>query len=256
MTLKNIHVVLVEPQGGLNIGSVCRTMANFGLESLRLVNPRVDHLGDEARRMAVKAGGLLERARIFSDLADALEDIHLAIGTTRRFGKYRENLLHPDQAAALALGQEGDAQVAYVFGREEHGLFNEELDQCQRLLTIPTHGPVPSMNLAQAVTVVLYELSRAAAVHQGLKPSGKKLAPGSELEQLYQHMRRTLLDIDYLDPQNPDHILRSFRQIFGRAGLSSREVRILRGLMSRIDWVEGERRRSAEDKGKVGGQKS
>jgi len=245
MSLENIAVILVEPQGALNIGSVCRSMANFGLGDLRLVSPRTDHLGDEARRMAVKASGLLEQARIFPELGSALADIPLAIGTTRRFGKYRENLLNPDQAAELALEQDADVSVGFVFGREEHGLYNEELDQCQRLMTIPTHGPVPSMNLAQAVTVTLYELSRISARRRGLAAGGKKLAAGEELEQMFLHMRRTLLDIDFLDPQNPDHILRSLRQILGRAGLSSRDVRILRGLMSRIDWVDGERRRLA-----------
>ncbi|TYO99709.1 tRNA/rRNA methyltransferase [Geothermobacter ehrlichii] len=242
-SLDHIAVVLVEPKGALNIGSVCRVMANFGLGRLRLVNPQADHLSDPARKMAVKASFLLESAECFDSLEAALADCSLSIGTTRRFGKYRENLLHPEQAAGLCLEQAPGGRVGLVFGREDHGLFNEELDLCQRLMTIPTCGPVKSMNLAQAVAVTLYEASRARARAAGLAAGGRKLAANEELEQMYAHMRRTLLDIDFLDRQNPDHILRALRQIFGRAGLSSREVRILRGLMSRIDWVEGERRK-------------
>jgi len=241
--LDNLVVVLVEPQGGLNIGSVCRVMANFGLNRLRLVNPQVDHLGDEARRMAVKASPLLEKAGIYPDLPSALGDCCFSIGTTRRFGKYRENLLHPDQAAEHFLPLTSSGKVGLIFGREDCGLHNEELDLCQRLMTIPTREPVASMNLAQAVAVCLYEVQKVWGEMAGKRGGRKSLASGEDLEQMFQHMRRTLLDIEFLDPQNPDHILRAFRQVLGRAGLNSREVRILQGLWSRVDWVEEQRRK-------------
>ena len=241
--LHNVVVVLVEPQGALNIGSVCRAMMNFGFAELRLVAPQVDHLGDEARRMAVKAVPLLEGARLYPDLAVALADCELALGTTRRFGKYREDFLHPEGAAAVLLPMAARAKVALVFGREDKGLHTAELDLCQRFITIPTRDELPSMNLAQAVSLCLYAVAQAA--HSGAGAGkGRKLALHDQLEGLYAHMRQTLLEIGFLDPQNPDHILHSFRRIFGRAGLNAREVRILHGLMSRIDWVEGERRRS------------
>ena len=95
--LSNYSVVLVASQGGLNVGSVARVMANFGFSDLRLVSPEIDHLGDDARRMAVKASMILESARIYPDLPSALADCHLALGTTRRFGKYREDFLHPNE---------------------------------------------------------------------------------------------------------------------------------------------------------------
>lgn len=241
--LDNISVVLVEPLGGLNIGSVCRVMANFGLSQLRLVNPKVNHLGDDARKMAVKASPLLDSAQIYADLPSALADCCFSIGTTRRFGKYRENLWHPDQAASNSLEMSAQGRVALVFGREDHGLFNEELDLCQRLMTISTCEPVASMNLAQAVAVTLYEIRKVQGELAGKQVKGKSLAANQDLEQLFAHMRQTLLDIEFLDAQNPEHILRGLRQMFGRAGLSTREVRILQGLMSRIDWVENERRK-------------
>jgi tRNA/rRNA methyltransferase len=241
--LENVTVVLVEPQGALNIGSVCRAMANFGFSDLRLVQPEADHLGDEARRMAVKAGTLLEGARIYPDLASALGDCQMAFGTTRRFGKYRENFLHPDGAARTLLPWTEKGKVALVFGREDKGLLTAELDLCQRFVTIPTSEELPSMNLAQAVSLCLYETAKAYAEGGGKSVGERRLATGEVVEGMFAHMKRTLLGIGYLDPQNPDHILHTFRRIFGRSGLNDREVRILHGLLRSIDWVDGERRK-------------
>jgi len=247
--LNPISIVLVAPQGGLNIGSVARCMANFGYADLRLVAPEVDHLGADARRMAVKAVGLLEAARVYSDLGSALSDCHLALGTTRRFGKYREDFLHPEEIAPFVAPHLEGSRVALVFGREDKGLSTEELDLCHRFVTIPTRDEVPSMNLAQAVCLCLYETARGLRRSPDTSHGRKRLASGATLDGLYDHMRRTLLDIDYLDPQNPEHILHAFRRIFGRALLNDREVRILRGLFSRIDWVEQDRRRNGEGGG-------
>jgi len=222
-------------------------MANFGFNDLRLVNPQTDHLADEARRMAVKAGPLLEGAAVHPDLASALSDCHFSLGTTRRFGKYREDFLHPDEAGRHLLPWTEKGRVALVFGREDKGLLTAELDLCQRFITIPTCDAMPSMNLAQAVSLCLYETAKAAGEAAGKSYGRKRLATGRALEGMYRHMKQTLLDIDYLDAQNPEHILRSFRRIFGRAGLNDREVRILQGLWSRIDWVENERRKGGKD---------
>jgi tRNA/rRNA methyltransferase len=247
--LANIAVILIEPQGPLNIGSVCRVMMNFGLADLRLVNPQADHLGDEARRMAVRAAPLLDQARVFASLAEALAGCTLAIGTTRRFGKYREDFIHPDDAGREILTAATAASTALVFGREDRGLLTNELDLCQRLLTIPTSDELPSMNLAQAVAVCLYEVGQAAAEAAG-KVSGRrrKSAPSAAIEAMYSHMRQTLLEVGYLDPQNPEHILRTFRRIFSRASLNERDVRVLQGLWSRLDWIENERRKEQEKK--------
>ena len=240
MSTENLAVVLVEPQGARNIGSVSRAMLNFSVTDLRLVNPQTDHLGHAARQMAVKSTPVLENARIYSSLAQALADSTFSIGSTRRFGRYREDLLHPDEAAGklLPLAAQGD-QVALVFGREDKGLTTAELDLCQQCLTIPSNATLPSLNLAQAVVVCLYEFQRVRGEQANRTHGRKKLAANAELEALYQHMRRSLVGIDYLDQQNPDHILRSFRHIFGRAELNPREVRILRGLFNQIDISSG-----------------
>ena len=246
MNLDNLCVILVGSQGERNIGSVARAMANFGISDLRLVAPQVDHLDDEARKMAVKASVLLEQAKVYADLKDALDDCHYSYATTRRFGKYRENFLHPDSAAIDLLPLLEHGKVAIVFGREDKGLKTEEIDLCQRLLTIPTGaGTVQSMNLAQSVVICLYEVAKHHGEARGKVPGGKRLASVEQLEVLFGHMRDTLLKISYLNPQNPEHIMRSYRQMLGRAALDEREVRILRGLLSEIDRVEDERRKLA-----------
>lgn len=238
--LERFRIVLVEPQGDRNIGSVARAMMNFGFSDLRLVNPQIDHLGEEARKMAVRAAPLLERATLCDSLAEALSGCKLAVATTRRFGKYREDFISPEQLAG-SLAPAGDEPVALVFGREDKGLLTSELDLCQLLLTIPTREELPSMNLASSVVLCLHALARDLDAVSADLPEGDPLASSDELENMFAHMRRTLTAIEYLDAHNPDHILRAFRRLFGRTTLDRREVKILQGLWSRIDWLEGER---------------
>lgn len=240
MNTENIVIVLVEPQGPRNIGSVCRAMLNFGMVELRLVNPQTDHLLHEARQMAVKATTVLEEARLYVSLTDALADCSLSIGTTRRFGRYREDMLHPDEAAKMLLPVTAEGRVALVFGREDKGLHTAELDLCQRFVTIPTSDRLPSMNLAQSVALCLYEISKTRGELAGAQHGRKQLASNDTLERMYQHMRDSLTRVGFLDPQNPDHILRAFRRIFGRAELNEREVKIMRGLFSQLDYLDGQ----------------
>ena len=246
--MDNICIVLVEPQGPINVGAVCRCMMNFGLSDLRLVNPCAEYRSLNARRMALKAESILSNAPVFATLQQALADCHLAFGTTRRFGKYRQDCLNPGQSAAQALSQPRTNRVAFVFGREDRGLHTSELDLCQFFVTIPTHDAYPSMNLSHAVSLFVYELRQKAMEAETTPADQPAPARAKDVESMFQHMRRTLLAAEYLDPQNPDHILRAFRRLFGRTGLSDREVRILQGLWSRIDWIEAERKKQSEGK--------
>lgn len=248
--MHNICIVLVEPQGPLNVGSVCRSMMNFGFSRLRLVNPCSGYRSLDARRMALKAESILHQAPVFPTLKQALADCHLVFGTTRRFGKYREDFLSPEQSAAHAISQLPGNRVAFVFGREDRGLHTSELDLCQLFVTIPTDSAYPSMNLSHAVSLLLYELRKKAMEAETPPNDSQVPAQAGDVEEMFRHMRRTLLEAGYLDPQNPDHILRAFRRLFGRTVLSDREVRILRGLWSRIDWIDGERRKLNEKKKK------
>ncbi len=249
MNPDTLCMILVRPQGPLNIGSVCRAMMNFGFTRLRLVSPCAEYLSLDAKKMAMTAFHVLENAQIFDTLADALHDIHMAYGTTRRFGKYRKNFLTPATAGLQIAGTGDELKSALVMGPEDTGLETSDLELCQHFITIPTHDGYPSMNLSHSVSVLLYEISlKSDAGKKFHDPKIKNPATGKEMESMFSHMRQTLLDIDYLDPQNPDHLLRTFRRIFGNAGLSSRDIRIIRGLMSRIDWTEAQRRQHSPKK--------
>jgi len=232
--LSNISIVLVEPQNPGNVGMVSRAMKNMGLTGLRLVNPcRTDH--PEALKFAVAARDLLEEAVIFPTLKEALADCPFSVATTRRHGKYRQEIFTPAEIAGKIGAVKGTGRVALVFGREDSGLTTDEVALCRWQATIPTAGDFGSLNLAQAVLVFAYELFRDEGVT--IPRLERMPAPSGELEILYEHMEQTLLRIGFLNPQNPDHIMRTLRRIFARAELDPREVSVLRGMMAQIDWA-------------------
>jgi len=246
MNPKNISVILVEPQGPINIGACCRVMQNFGFSDLRLINPCQEYKSKDARKMALNAKGMLEKVSLFKSLSLALADCNIAFGTTRRSGKYRSDFIFPDITAKKIQKYDDNIKIALVFGREDTGLTTDELKTCQYFVTIPTNDSFASMNLSHAIGILLYEIDKACKTPNDSEAASsikeQELANGKELEQMYAHMRETLIKIEYLDPQNPDHLLKSYRKIFGKSELTSRDVRIIRGLISKIDWIESQRR--------------
>lgn len=231
-------IVLVEPSLAVNVGAVARAMKNMGFSGLRLVCPHgaSEHLSDPARRMASGAEDVLEQARVFHCLDDALADIQVVAGCTARKGKGRHPVLDPQGLRENAAGYGPQNRLGIVFGREDRGLTNAELDLCHLVVTIPTAPEHPSLNLAQAVLLVCYELVARNAEKATRKSTRGSPATSEELEELYRHGREVLLRIRFLDPQNPDRILRVLRRILGRAGPDSREVKILRGILRQMDW--------------------
>ncbi len=213
---------------------VCRAMKNMGISDLRLVKGcRRDH--PEAHKFAVSARDVLDGARLFNSLEDALADREISIATTRRHGKYRQEIFSPEEIAEMIQREISGNSAAFVFGREDNGLTTEELQLCRWQATIPASDEYGSLNLAQAVLIFCYELFKIKTWESS--GNARTFAPVSELEALYGHMENTLLRIGFLDRQNPAHLMRSLRRIFARAGLDSREVAILRGMMSQVDWA-------------------
>jgi TrmH family RNA methyltransferase len=231
--LDHIRVVLVEPQHAGNIGAVARAMKNMALSQLVLVNP-VDHLAMEARMMAMHAFDILQRAQIVSTLAQAVADVGYVVGTTRRLGKARQATLTSRGVAPLLLVLAASNPVALVFGREASGLTNEELERCHELITIPAHPVFGSMNLAQAVLLVCYELYVASATQPHYTPP--TLATVEELERLYTRMRAVLRHIGFLHGSHPDRMMGYFRRFFARQGMKSRDVKIFLGVFRQIEW--------------------
>ncbi len=230
---KNIEIVLAGPQSAGNIGSVARAMKNTGFKRLVLVNP-ADYLNDEAFSMACNAGDVLKSAVVFSDLGEALEGSGLVAGATRRKGKLRTPLITLDEAASEVLKFSRKNKVSILFGREDKGLKNEELSLSDILFEIPSHEDYPSLNLSHAVFTVCFRLFTLEAPLEG--PSFE-VAPRGDIEKMYIHLERSLKALGY-GQEDKGHILRgimkNFRMLFGRTGLMEKEVRMLRGIFTRI----------------------
>lgn len=230
------------------MGSVARAMKNMGLDDLVLVAPRTP-VGVAARNMAAHAKDLLASRKTVPDLATALADVTLAIGTVGREKVPRRQLETPRSCTPEIMAEAATGRVALVFGPEDHGLSNADLDHCQRVVCIPTSEEYASLNLAQAVLVCAYELQLATDEQVDRSTEAKetrrstdraadaKGASGKEREALFDHLESALRGIGYLSPQNPAHIMRDIRALFGRGGLTRRDVRVWRGIARQVGWA-------------------
>jgi tRNA/rRNA methyltransferase len=226
-----VRIVLVRPEQPANIGAAARAAANMGLAGLDLVAPG-DWRTVEAWRMAWGAQSLLESARVFSSLDQALADAVYTAGLTGRPGK-RVAPMDVREMASEVASLAPEAPVALVFGPESQGLNERELLACQRRVSIRTDPRQPSLNLAQAVMVTAYELFTTSA--RPAEP--RERAPASEVTPALESLREALLAIGFLPADNPEARFVEWREIFGRAGLSSREVSLIRALARRLIGV-------------------
>jgi tRNA/rRNA methyltransferase len=240
--LDRIRIVLVEPAGALNIGSISRVMKNMGLTQLVLVNPRCEVLGEEATRMAVHAIDLLEAAKIVPDLPTALKGCTRVIATTARDRAIPTALETPRQALPWLV--ESSEPTALLFGREDTGLTNTELNYATRYIRIPVGSEYSSLNLAQAVGVCAYELQMCASniednssVDLQSMPVRSDVAPVELVEGYYQQLETLLLDIGYLFPHTAPHRMEKLRRLYNRSQLSPNEVALLRGILSQFHWA-------------------
>jgi len=231
--LANLRIVMVRPRGSGNIGSVARAMKNVGAKDLAVVG-RARTQSFWARAMAVHGRDILARARCCPSIREAIADCTLVVGTTCRAGLYRSHSQTPREIAPSLVQALKAGKVALLFGPEDHGLSNKDLEHCQKLITIPAHPQYQSLNVAQAAVICLYEiyLASLAPVADG----GLRRARAEDIERLFEIMRASLLKIGFLDSENPEHMLLAFRRIFGRGGLEEKDVRILTGMFRQIEW--------------------
>lgn len=249
--LERVRIVLVRPRRGGNVGAAARVMKNFGLAELVLAAPRT-RVGAVGERMAAHARDVLARRRTTADLASAIADCALVVGTAGRDFAHLE-AQPPRALAAEIVAASAHGRVALVFGPEDHGLSNADLGRCQRLLRIPTGDAYPSLNLAQAVAVCGYELQLAAAAARagadGAAPrrrrgasvlarsDGSGAASSAEREALLEHLTQALDAVGFLSRQNPTHIVADLRALFARAGVTQRDVQIWRGIARQMLWA-------------------
>ncbi len=227
----NISFILVEPRESGNIGASARAIKNMGFRRLEIVGQR-DIITDEARWMACNAEDILEKSCFHNDLKSAIKDKSLVVGTTRRIGKKRGLILPLTEGVSRIRGVAVNNRVALLFGREDRGLFNNEVEECGFLITIPTDRSSPSLNLAQAVLLVAYELRRDTEVVES-----PGLVGYEDLDILYNRIKKTLKELDYIPQGNRDlerKIMNNLRHLIGRAGLTDWELRMLHGICSQI----------------------
>ena len=251
-SLAAVAVVLVEPAGPRNVGGVARAIANFRGDrlrlQLRLVAPRCDHLGQEARLMAVHAAPLLEQARLFASLPEALADCGRIVATSGRGAGEPMAPQDPDGALGWLLGAPAEAATAVVFGREDRGLSRDELLLAGRLLQIDTGADYGSLNLAQAVAVVLSRLrvqaTAAAAGTAADPPSPSAGGPGPReparrqgLEDLLADAEALLLEVGFLHPHTAHARMAKVRGLLQRGQVDDGEVALLRGMVRQLRWA-------------------
>jgi len=231
----NLRIVLVNPSHPGNIGAVARAMKTMGLSQLYLVKPR-RFPDPQAVVMASHAEDILDNAVVVETLDEAIAECGLVLGTSNRLREIAWKVFNPRQAAQQIIQQAEKTSVAILFGREDSGLTNTELQQCHYQIMIPTNPDYASLNLAAAVQVIAYEV-RMAALNQAntLNPMVDEFASHAELEFLYTHMDKVLWDVDFLKSTRSSHIMKRMRRLFNRAQPEKKEVKILRGILTAIE---------------------
>lgn len=230
--LSNIRIVLVETSHPGNIGAVARAMKTMTLAQLYLVKPKV-FPSAECTARASGADDILENAVVCDNLVEALEGCRLVVGTSARRRTVEWPELAPRQTAGRMLEEASLGPVALVFGRENSGLSNLELDRCHFLAHVPTNPDFSSLNVAASVQLFCYELRIGDLGDAAATPAhGREVASAEALEGLHQHMSETLEEIGFADPQQSKKLMRRLRRLFNRARPDENELNILRGVLS------------------------
>jgi tRNA (cytidine32/uridine32-2'-O)-methyltransferase len=229
--LANVRIVLVGTTHPGNIGAVARAMKNMGMDRLYLVEPKI-FPSAEATSRASGADDVLARAVVCSSLSEAVADCGVVIGASARSRTIDWPEITPRACAELLSTEAQKQQAAIVFGRENSGLKNHELDRCRYLLKIPCNSAYSSLNIAAAVQVVCYELFLHHAEVPRPQQRDKPLATAEQLESFYGHLQQTLVDIGFMHPDKSRSIMRRLRRIYNRAALDTKELDILRGILT------------------------
>lgn len=242
-------VILMEPQIAENIGMVARAMANFGLDEMRVINPRDGWPSEKARAVASGAAAIVNGASLHDTLSSAIADLNFVVATTARQRDLRKPILTPEEAAAEMRRRTDQGQrCAMLFGRERNGLETHEVADCDAVVMIPVNAKFASLNLAQAVLLQGYAWLRSGEgatlgrktvndrrISSGLHLGHDVPAKHADVERFFEHLERELGDRDFFTPPERRHVtVRNLRSMFLRAGLTAQEVRTLRGIVATL----------------------
>ncbi len=238
VTTKILKVVLVEPAGPINVGSVARLCENFNVNELRLVSPKCDYLAQEAKRMAVRGLKILEEAKIYKDLNSALTDCSRIIATCGRKEHGEIPLNSNKNAMSWAFQSEREETIALVFGREDRGLSNEELLKANKVISLHTSKNYPSLNLSHAVAIVLHQFNQFNELDLS-KNNRNTSFPANliKLEDCINDLGGLLINIGFLMNHTYKAKMTKIKQLLIRAEIKDDEVALIRGIISQARWA-------------------
>lgn len=230
---ENTYIILVRPEKIRNIGQTARAIKNFGFTNLRIISPPAGNMR-EAYENAVNAKDIIDKREIYNNIEDATRDLNILIGTTSRA---QELPMSPTNLAEYILSKP-ELKYGILFGTEFRGLSNEELSLCHKVVSIPTSELYPSLNLSHAICIICYELRKAFVSNEYIKYiQNEPLASISEIENLLAHAKETLKNIGFLKEDAPGHLIPILRRFASNIEITSKDIRILRGILRQIDWI-------------------
>ena len=247
-TLQNIRIVMIQTSHTGNMGAAARAMKVMGLSDLCLVNPK-SLPDDQAIAMSSNATDILNNATIVNSLSDAISDCQLVVGTSARCDRSLTWDIQDSRTCGELIAKHAgsekinNAKVAILFGRESSGLTNEELAVCQHLVHIPTNPDYSSLNIASAVQILSYECRLAAmsldstadnATQNNTTTDEEEWVNAEDLEGYFEHLKHTMIELEFIDPENPKYLIPRLRRLYSRSGISRSEMNILRGMLAAI----------------------
>jgi tRNA/rRNA methyltransferase len=233
---KNISIVLYKPKYSGNIGSIARAAKNMGIDNLIIVGTSGFDREEMQQRSTHLAADVLDKIQYFENIGEALGKFNYIVGTTARLGKARGPFISPRAAADDIVNISQKNKIALLFGPEDTGLANDQLRLCHSVVTIPTSREFTSLNLSHAVMILCYEIFIASSGATKTQEDVPTLARSQELEGMYGQIKTLLADIEFLNPENPDYWMMHLRRFFTRAGILSREVKLVRGICRQLTW--------------------
>ena len=233
----NLTVILVEPNGPLNVGSVARLCCNFEVNELRIVSPKCDIFSLDAKKMALKGQEFLENCKIFDSLEKAIFDCDLVLASCGRIDISKDSFFGcSEDIFNWTLSFKKVNNLAIIFGREDRGLTNSELLLANKTFNIPTSQNNPSLNLSHAVSIVLYELNKSSEKNLNNELKVFDLASSKQIHDTFVEIEEMLLQVGYLLKHTSKAKISKFKNFILRANTSMHEINVLRGIVHQINW--------------------
>ena len=232
-----IKIILVEPNGPINVGSIARLCSNFKVDQLRIVSPRCDIHSLEAKKMALKGFSYIQDSKIFNTLIDAISDCELTLASCGRIELSESRKIPLENISKWVKKFKNINNLAIIFGREDRGLTKKELLMAQKIFNIQTDLNCPSLNLSHAVSIVLYELNRNPYKKINKKKFNLDIPTSNQIEESFNDIEKLLLETEYLLPHTSNAKINKFKEFILRSQTTKDELNTIRGMVHQINWA-------------------